>query len=97
MSDRNGGAERAGRRIDLSIELLGKRLDDTGPEAGFALSEDTLRLADPIVGNRQLPVRSGHVIGDDDVAFGLHFGEGMLQGIHHELSHDQAETLGLTG
>ena len=97
MGDRHRGAERAGRGIDLGIELLGKRLDDAGAEAGFALGEDAVRLADPVVGDRQLPVRAGHVIGDDDLALGLRLGEGMLQGIHHELGHDQAETLGLAG
>src|SRR6266851_5749640 len=66
MSDRHSGAERAGRSIDLGIELLEKRLDDTGPEAGFTLGADAIRLADPVVGDRQLPVRSGHVIGDVD-------------------------------
>ena len=58
MGDRHSSAERAGRGIDLGIELLGERLDDTGAKSGFCLSEDAIRPANPIVGDRKLPIRS---------------------------------------
>ena len=97
MRDRHSGTLGGRRSINLGLELLRKRLDDTGSQPGFALSEGAVWLADPIVGDRKLPVRSDHVIRDSDLTLGLNFGKGMLQGIHDEFGHDQAEALGLTG
>ena len=97
MSDRHGRALRAGQSFNLGIELLRKRLDDARAESEFFLSEDAVRLANPIVSDRKLPIRSGHIIRDGDLTFDFIVGERMLQRIHDEFSHDQAETLGLTG
>src|SRR5580700_9468365 len=74
-----------------------QRLDDTGAKSRLSLGKAADRLANPIVGDRKLPIRSDHVICDDDLAFGLVAGEGMLEGIHDEFGHDQAETLSLAG
>src|ERR1700682_5218422 len=74
-----------------------QRLDDTGAESGLSLSEAAVPLANPIVGDRKLPIRSDHVIGNGDLAFGLIVGEGMLEGIHDKSSQEQAKTLSLAG
>src|ERR1700676_2259492 len=74
-----------------------QRLDDTGAESGLSLSEAAVPLANAIVGDRKLPIRSDHVIGDGDLAFGLIVGEGVLERIHDQFSHDQAKTLSLAG
>ena len=47
MGDRHRRAERAGGGIDLGIELLGERLDDTGAQAGLALGETPSGLPTP--------------------------------------------------
>ena len=98
MSNRHGRAPRARQGFNLGIELLRQRLDDARAKPGFSLSEHAVRrLADPIVGDRKLPVRSAHVICDGDLAFVLIAGKGVFQCIHDEFGHDQAETLRLTG
>src|SRR6202030_1392286 len=74
-----------------------QRLDDTGAKSRLSLGKAAVRLANPIVRDRKLPIRSDHVIGDNDPAFGLIVGEGMLEGIHDEFGHDQAKTLSLAG
>src|SRR5580704_14689327 len=95
VRNRYGGALGAGQSFDLSIELMRQRLDDTGAKSGLALGKAAGRLANPIVGDRKLPIRSARVIGDGDPAFGLIVGEGVLERVHDELRHDQAKTLGL--
>src|ERR1700688_5237951 len=97
VSNRYGRALRAGQGFDLSIELMRQRLDDTGAKSGLALGKAAGRLANPIVGDRKLPIRSDHVVGDSDPAFGLIVGEGVLERVHDELGHDQAKTLSLAG
>src|SRR5271154_1114939 len=74
-----------------------QRLDDTSAKAGLSSSEAAVRFANPIVRDRKLPVRSDHVIGDGDLAFGLVVGKGVLECIHDEFGHDQAKTLSLAG
>src|ERR1700733_16199391 len=72
-----------------------QRLDDTGAKSGLSLREAAVRFANPVVRNRKLPIRSDHVICDGDLAFGLIVAEGMLERIHDEFGHDQAQTLSL--
>ena len=48
MRDRHGGTPGTRRSINLSIELLRKRLDDAGSQAGFALSEGGEGITGPI-------------------------------------------------
>src|ERR1700692_3834101 len=74
-----------------------QRLDDTSAKTGLSLSEAADRLANPIVRDRKFPIRSNHFIADDDLAFGLVVGEGMLERVHDEFSLHQAKTLSLTG
>src|ERR1700719_95222 len=97
VRNRYGRALGAGQSFDLSIELMRQRLDDTGAKSGLALGKAAGRLASPVVSDRKLPIRSDHVIGDGDPAFGLIVGEGVLERIHDEFSHDQAKTLSLAG
>src|ERR1700719_4929578 len=97
VSNRYGRALGAGQGFDLSIELMCQRLDDTGAKSGLALGKAAGRLANPIVSDRKLPIRSDHVIGDGDPAFGLIVGEGVLERVHDELGHAQAQTLRLAG
>src|SRR5271157_1885010 len=96
VSDRHGRALRAGRSFNGGIELLRKRLDDASPESSLWLSKDTVRLADPIVSDRKLPIRSIDIICDDYPTIDFIGGERMLQSIHNKFGHDQAKTLGLT-
>src|SRR5580692_3612021 len=74
-----------------------QRLDDSGAEPGLALSETAVRLADAVVRDRKLPIRSNHVICDGDLAFGLLVGKGMFERIHDEFGHDQTEAFSLAG
>src|ERR1700722_10392567 len=74
-----------------------QRFNDASAKSGLSLSEAVVRLADPSVRDRKLPVRSDHVIGDGDLAFRLIVGESMLERVHDEFSHDQAKTLSLAG
>src|SRR5580700_8034571 len=97
MRNRHGRAPRAGQSFDLSIELMRQRLDDTCAKSRLSWGKAAVRLANPIVGDRKLPIRSDHVIGDDDLALGFIVGERMLERIHDEFSHDQAKTLSLAG
>ena len=97
MSDRHGRALGTGQGFNLGIELLRKRLDDAGAEPGFWLSKDAVRPANPIVGNRKFPIRSGHIVRDGDLTVDFFVGERVFQSIHDEFGHDQAETFGLTG
>src|ERR1700683_2202994 len=97
MSNRPGRAPTAGQSFDLSTELMRQRLDDTGAKSRLSWGKAPIRLANPIVRDRKLPIRSDHVICDGDLAFGLIVGESMLEGIHDEFSHDQAKTLSLAG
>src|ERR1700719_4422985 len=97
VRNRYGRALGAGQSFDLGSELVRQRLDDTSAKSGLALGKAAGRLANPVVRDRKLPIRSDHVIGDGDLAFGLFVGEGMLERVHDELGHDQAKTLGLAG
>src|ERR1700675_3565555 len=85
VSNRHGRALRTGQSFNLSIELLRQRLDDAGAESGLSLSEDAVRLADPIVSDRKLPIRSGHIIRNGDLAFDFLVRKRVLQSIHDEL------------
>ena len=49
MSDRYGRTLGASQSFNLGTKLLRERLDDTGAETGFSLSEDAVRPADAIV------------------------------------------------
>ena len=92
MSDRYGRALGPGCGRELGVELMGEGLDDAGAKSGLSLSENTVRLADPIIGDRKLPIRSDHIIGDGDPASDLFVGKRMLERVHDELGHDQAES-----
>jgi hypothetical protein len=49
VSDRDNCATRASQSFNLGVELMRKRLDDSGAKSGFGLSEDAVRLANTIV------------------------------------------------
>ena len=97
MGDRDSRTPRAGQCFNLSIELMCKRLDDTGAESDFLLSEYTVLSADPVVGDRKLPVCSGHIIPTLIFTDDFLVGKRMLERIHNEFGDDQANALGLTG
>ena len=97
MSDRYSRALWAGQGFNLGIELLRERFYDSRSEAGFWLSKHAVRLANPIVRDRNLPIRSFDIIRDDDLTFDIVGWERMLQSIHDEFGNDQAETSLLHG
>src|ERR1019366_2743078 len=97
VSDRHGRSLWAGQSFNLGTELLRERLDDARAEPGFWLSKDAVRLANPIVSDRELPIRSIDIIRDGYPAIDFIGGERMLQSIHDKFGGDQAEALGLTG
>src|ERR1700733_15049452 len=72
-------------------------LHDASPKSRLSLSEAAIRFANPIVGDRKLPIGSDHVIWDGNLAFGFIVGKGVLQCIHDEFGHNQAKTLSLAG
>ena len=97
MGDRDNRTARAGQCFNLSIKLMCKRLDDTGAESDFLLSEDTVMSANPVVGDRKLPVCSGYIVPNADFTDDFLVGKRMLEHIHNEFGDDQANALGLTG
>src|SRR5882724_4544860 len=96
MSDRHGRTLEIRQDFDLGVELTRKRFDNAGAETGLSWRKAAARLANPIVGNGQLPVRAGGIVRDGDLTLDLFVRERVLQGIHDEFGHDQAEALGLT-
>lgn len=87
---------KAAQSYNLCIELLSKRVDDTGAKPGLWLGKDALRFADPIVSDRKLPIRSGNIECDGDLPVFCIFAECMLYRIDNELRDDQSEALGFT-
>jgi len=69
---------------------------DAGAESDFLLSEDAVLSANPVVGDRQLPVRSGPIITNADFTDDFLVGKRMLESIHNEFGDNQADALGLT-
>src|ERR1700730_11744483 len=96
-SDRHGRPFWAGQSLHLGPELMRERFDDTRAEPGLCLSKDAVRPANPVVGDRKLPIHLGSIISDGYLIIALALGERMLQSIHYQLCDDQAEALGLTG
>src|SRR6202162_81987 len=78
VSDRHGRSLWAGQSFDLGTELLRERLDDARAEPGFWLSKDAVRLANPIVSDRKLPICSGNIIRNGDLPFFCIFAECVL-------------------
>ena len=74
-----------------------ERLDDARAQPGFYLSKDAVRPANPVVGDRKLPIRPCGIISDGYPAICPVARKPMLESIHHKLSDDQAEAPGLTG
>ena len=52
--------------IHDGIKLLRQRLDKTGPEPALDFARAHIRLADPVIGNRQLPVGFRDFVRNDD-------------------------------
>src|ERR1700719_1179906 len=78
VRDRHGCSLWASKSSNLGTELLRERLDDARAEPGFWLSKDAVRLANPIVSDRKLPICSGNIIGNGDLPiFGI-FAECVL-------------------
>src|ERR1700680_2549775 len=71
--------------------------DDAGADPSFLLSKDAVRPADPVVGDRKLPIHPCGIILDDYLTITLVVGECMLQSIDYKFCDDQPEALGLTG
>ena len=97
VSDRHGRSLRAGQSFNLGTELLRERLDDARAEPGFWLSKDAVRLANPIVSDRKLPIRSIDIICNGYPTIDFINRKGMLHSIYDKFGGDQAEALGLTG
>src|SRR6185295_6254453 len=97
VGDRHGRAPRVGQCFNLGIELMRKRFDDAGAESDFLLSKDVILSANPVVGDRQLPVRSGPIITNADFTDDFLVGKRMLESIHNEFGDNKADALGLTG
>src|SRR6185437_8955778 len=59
VRDRHGRSGEVAQSDNLRVKLLRQRVDDAGAKADFRLSKDPVRFSNPVVGNRELPVRSG--------------------------------------
>src|SRR5664279_2770554 len=62
MSNRHRRSLGTARSDNLGIELLCKRLDDAGSQAGFRLRKNPIGFANSVVGNRKFPIGPGYVI-----------------------------------
>ena len=78
VSDRHGRSLWAGQSFNLGTELLRERLDDARAEPGFWLSKDAVRLANPIVSDRKLPICSGNFLRNGDLPIFCIFAECVL-------------------
>jgi hypothetical protein len=78
VGDRHGRPLWTAHSYDLGVELLGKRLDDTGAKPRFRLSEHAVRFSNSVVGDRKFPIRPGNFVGDRDLAVFRFCIEGVL-------------------
>jgi hypothetical protein len=67
VSDRHDRPLGSAQNFNPDIELLGKRRHDAGAEPGSSLIKGVVLLPDPVVRNRQLPIRSGDIIRNFDL------------------------------
>ena len=96
VSDRHSRSLRAAQSFNLGVELLRQRIDDAGAKPGFWLGKDAVRLPNPVVSDRKLPICSGNIIRNGDLPIFCIFVECMLQRIYDEFCDNQSEALGLT-
>ena len=84
--------------LHTSVKLLGKSRADDRAQSWTRLIRIQLALrgSNPVIGNRKLPARFSHLIGNNDQASGLVADERMLERIDHELSDNEtnADRLG---
>jgi hypothetical protein len=88
VSDRDGRSLWASQSFNLGTELLHERRDNACTESGFWLKKVAVRPANPIVRDRKLPIRSGHIKRDGDLTFDFILGERILQCIDDEFGND---------
>ena len=67
VSDRHGRSAGATQRFNLGVELISEGVDDAGAEPSFWLSKDAVRRASSVVGDREFPIRSGHIERDGNL------------------------------
>ena len=63
--------------------MLRKRVDDPGAKPGLRLGENAVRFPNPVIGDRKLPIGSGHFVGDCDPAFFCLCIESVLKLVYH--------------
>ena len=83
--------------FDPCIEVLRERLDEGCSQAALRRRAYDIRLSDPIIRHRKLPIRSVDLVADDDPTVWPVFGKCVFQSVDHELGDDKAEADGLGG
>ena len=83
--------------FDPCIEVLRERLDEGCSQAALRRRAYDIRLSDPIIRHRKLPIRSVDLVADDDPTVWPVFGKCVFQSVDHELGDDKAEADGFGG
>src|SRR6188508_3419284 len=78
VSQGHGSAVAIACDIHASVKLLRQRLDKTGPEPALVFARFYVRLADAVIGNRQLPVAFRDPVRNHDCRILPRSGERML-------------------